>query len=291
MVGEGSHGGGHDRLDVGDDLGSDRSRLGGSHGYRGGKLGGGRFLGSRPAGPLGLGGYRGGLDGGQSGGGAGGEPALDLGEGGGGGRGEGGGGLGERFLGGGEGLLGAALQPAQFGGGLLDLGGGLGELGALGRAEGGELALQFVALLVPRAGELGRELGHLVLQHLGHLLGLGEILLRQLGDLMQAGGGDADLLGGGGQGEGERLQPALPVVQGLVLHPLVAQHEGDDADDRPGDHAGGDGVDGGGRQGAGAAVGDQPGREQQDRVSQKKNPLGQFGGRGGRHHGAPRAWQ
>ena len=107
------------------------------------------------------GGAAGGLDGGQCGGGAGGEAGLDLGEGGAGAGGELGLNARERGLGGGEGFLRGGLELAELGGGVLDLGGGGSELLALDGAEGGEVLLQFLALLVALGVELRLQRGDL----------------------------------------------------------------------------------------------------------------------------------
>jgi hypothetical protein len=68
-----------------------------------------------------------------------------------------------------------------------------------------------------RAGGKGRR----------ELLGFLKIFLGEAGDFIDAGGGDTDLLGGGGQRAREGFEGALAVVESFVFNAFVACDERD----------------------------------------------------------------
>ena len=84
-----------------------------------------------------------------------------------------------------------------------------------------------LAVVLLRARQAGVQLGHLFLDLLREALRLAEVVLRRLGNPLEARRRDRDLLGGGRDRDRQRLEGALAVVQGLVLAVRVVGHEGD----------------------------------------------------------------
>ena len=194
------------------------------------------------------------------------------------------GGRGEGVLGGGEIFLRGGLELRPLGGGLGNfLRGGFEPL-ALAGPEGDEFLFQFLFLGVGGGGELRLELGDLVLQLVREVLGVAEIFLREFGDLVEAGGGDADLLGGGTDGDGERFEGGLALVERRVFLAFVAGDERHEQHGRAGEHARGDRDHRGGVHRIGSAVGDHGGGGDEHDVGRDEDPRGQFGSGVGGHH-------
>ena len=170
----------------------------------------------------------------------------------------------------GEGFAGGGLELGEAGGGLGELVRGGGEwvlragVGFGGRRRGG------------RAGGEGG----------GELLGFLKIFLSEAGDFIEAGGRDADLLGGGGERAGEGFEGALAVVEGFVLDAFVAGDERDEGDEGAGEDEGGDEKYGLAGKWAGGAGGEEAGGTEERGIGDEEDPEREFsGGRGVGLHG------
>ena len=182
------------------------------------------------------------------------------------------------------------LVLGQCGGGFLQaLRGGL-EFGDAGGAQHPELLAQCGVFLHRRRVELAVLILHLRRELLGQLLGLMQLFLGQVVELVQSVGRDADLLGGIGERAGQALEIALPFVERLILTRGVVAEERDGAEQRGEGHAAGDGQDHRGGKRLGAAEGDQHSHAEEGGVADQKRPFGQARGVGGEDaHGDARA--
>ena len=179
-------------------------------------------------------------------------------------------------------LLGGRLGLAPLGRGPHDLvRGGLEPLAFRG-AERGQLLLQFLAILLGGVGHARVEFRDLLLELVGQRLGVFQIFLRDFGELLIAGGGDADLLGRSGGRRGEGFERALAIVEGLILLAGVIQQEGNGAQQAGAGHQRHQGQQRRRAQGLGRAVRDEPGGAEKGGVPEQKRPLRKRGRGGGR---------
>jgi len=114
----------------------------------------------------------------------------------------------------------------------------------------------------------------------GELLGFLEIFLGEVGDVVEPGGCDADLLSRSRERASEGLEGALAVIERFIFITLVAGHKRDQGDERAAEHQRGDGKDSLGRERLGRVVRDVDGGGSEDCVDEEENPERQvFGGR------------
>ena len=98
------------------------------------------------------------------------------------------------------------------------------------------------------------------------MLGFLEIFLGKVGDVVEPGGCDADLLSSGRERAGEGLEGALAVIERFIFLALVAGHQRNQGDKRAHEHQRGDGKDRLGRERLGRVVRDVDGGGSEDCV-------------------------